>query len=299
MKTRIIAAAVIIPIAIIILIVLPPLALTITLSIISAFAAHELFGAVNRLCKKTPSPRTTVYAIIGAVPVPFIVHFNNIVSQGIDAADSFLSRNNILLIGMLSVFLIVMCLLLIDFFLMLKPKAEKRLRLPQLLITPVAALVIPFLLASLVTLRLSEAGRWLVMLPIIVTVLTDSGAYFTGKAIGKHKPLPTLSPNKTVEGFAGGIVAGVVSIIIYGLIMGASTEYNVNYLILLVYGVVCSLMTEFGDLAFSFIKRKCGIKDYGSLIPGHGGMLDRFDSLIFTAPTMLLLVTLLPSVTIR
>lgn len=298
MKTRIISAAVIIPVAIAILVFLPEYILAITLAVICAIAAYELFAAVNGTCKKTPSPRIAVYAAIGAVMMPFVVYFNalllpsiNIIT-GVDEQEA--SILNIVLIGVLTIVLILMCLLIVDFFLSLK--SEKRTRLKQLLITPVAAIIIPYMLSSLIGLRMRPGGAWIVLIPVIITVLTDSGAYFTGSAIGKHKPLPTISPNKTVEGFIGGIVAGVLGMLIYGLILNAVPAYTVSIPLLLVYGAVGAVITELGDLAFSLIKRKCGIKDYGKLIPGHGGILDRFDSMIFNAPAMLLLVTLLPAV---
>lgn len=293
MKTRIIAAAVILPVALAILLVFPPYVLAITIAFVSAVAAYELVRAVNRTCKAAPSPRVAVYAGIGAAMIPFVVYLR----CRFDIAMYF---------GILTAFFILMCLMLIDFFLTLK--SEKRIRWQQLLTLPFAAIVIPLMLSSLVALRLKETqlgkaidegndlGFWLVLLPVIVTVLTDSGAYFVGVTMGRHKPLPKISPNKTVEGFIGGIVIGTVGLLIYGTIPSAVTALDVELWILFFYGVVGAIVTEIGDLAFSLIKRKCGIKDYGSLIPGHGGMLDRFDSLTFSAPAMLLLVIFIPAI---
>jgi len=157
---------------------------------------------------------------------------------------------------------------------------------------------IPLALSCLYWLRTfvfeGEYGQWLVLFPIVVTFLTDSGAYFVGKGIGKHKPFPNISPNKTVAGCVGGIIIGTVGVVTYGLITSYFSSLIFTIPILIIYGAIGSVMTELGDLSFSLLKRKLGIKDYGNLIPGHGGMLDRFDSMIFSAPTMLLLLIALP-----
>ena len=125
--------------------------------------------------------------------------------------------------------------------------------------------------------------------------MTDGGAYFTGKLIGKHKPFPNISPSKTTEGCIGGIVIGTLSLIIYGIaIEHFSSIEDVNYLALVIYGIIGSIICVFGDLAFSLVKREFNIKDFGQLLPGHGGVLDRFDSMIFTAPAIYLLVLVIP-----
>jgi len=171
-----------------------------------------------------------------------------------------------------------------------------QLKFRQIPIALAAGIVIPWMLSALINLRTLPAGHLLVLLPIVSTILTDSGAYFTGVAIGKRKVLPTISPNKTLEGFIGGIIIGTIGLMIYGIILSYTTDLTVLFPVLLLYGIVGAIKTEFGDLVFSFIKRKCGIKDYGKLIPGHGGALDRFDSMIFNAPAMCLLVMFIPAV---
>jgi phosphatidate cytidylyltransferase len=119
--------------------------------------------------------------------------------------------------------------------------------------------------------------------------VSDAGAYFAGVTLGKRKLCPKISPNKTVEGFIGGLIFGAVSAPLIGFIFSLIyQDFAVNYLLLIVLGLLGSLISVLGDLSFSIIKRSCGIKDYGSIFPGHGGMLDRFDSVIFTAPLMYL-----------
>lgn len=108
---------------------------------------------------------------------------------------------------------------------------------------------------------------------------SDIFAYFTGKLIGKTKLAPILSPKKTVEGFIGGIIGAIILVIIF------AKNFNSNYLILLsIMAVLGSIASVFGDIFASKIKRETGLKDYGNIMPGHGGVLDRFDSILFTAP---------------
>ncbi len=133
------------------------------------------------------------------------------------------------------------------------------------------------------------------MIPFIIAFITDGGAYFTGVFFGKRHPFPAVSPKKTTEGCIGGIVTGVAAVVIFGVVLHFSAGIIVNFWAMACYGLVGGIVTELGDLAFSLIKREFGIKDYGNLIPGHGGMLDRFDSMIFAAPVISLLVELFPA----
>lgn len=119
----------------------------------------------------------------------------------------------------------------------------------------------------------------LVWLIFLTAFGTDSMAYFTGYLIGKHKLAPKISPKKTIEGSVGGILGSV-------LLCGLFGYFVIPRILLhcIVIGVLGGVISQFGDLTASIFKRKMGIKDYGNLIPGHGGILDRFDSVLFTAP---------------
>jgi len=119
----------------------------------------------------------------------------------------------------------------------------------------------------------------LVWLIFITAFGTDTMAYFTGYAIGKHKLAPKISPKKTIEGSIGGIFGSV-------LLCGLFGYFVIPGLLLhcIIIGILGGVISQFGDLTASIFKRKMGIKDYGNLIPGHGGILDRFDSVLFTAP---------------
>lgn len=128
----------------------------------------------------------------------------------------------------------------------------------------------------------------------------DTSAYFAGRAFGKHKLAPVVSPNKTVEGAVGGIigsmVVGLVATVLYSIPTGSFTTLTVNvtmrhYLIIAVMGAVASVLGILGDLFASAVKRQAGIKDYGTIFPGHGGILDRFDSVMFIAPFVTMVIT--------
>ena len=125
-------------------------------------------------------------------------------------------------------------------------------------------------------------------MPFIGAWVSDTFAYFTGRLLGRHKLAPAISPKKTVEGSIGGIVFAVAVFAAYGLIL-ASRGFSPNYLALCLAGLFVSILSQIGDLALSLIKREYGVKDYGKLFPGHGGVLDRFDSVIATAPIILIL----------
>ena len=157
-----------------------------------------------------------------------------------------------------------------------------------------SGMIIPFLLSSLVRIACMEQGKLLLAIPFIMAFFSDTGAYFIGVLFGKHKMAPVISPKKSWEGFYGGIVVAVAGMILYGVAMERFGGKEVNYLLALVYGVLGALGGVFGDLSMSVIKRQVGIKDYGNLIPGHGGVLDRFDSVLITAPLTEALLLIIP-----
>jgi phosphatidate cytidylyltransferase len=174
-------------------------------------------------------------------------------------------------------------------------KPDKKISLSKLASAFLGGALIPYFLSAIVSLKLYENGRFYVLIPFLVAFIADGGAYFTGVFFGKHHPFPTVSPKKTTEGCIGGILTCVAAIVIYGVILHFAVGYRVDFWPMAVYGLVGGIVTELGDLAFSLIKREFGIKDYGNLIPGHGGVLDRFDSMVFAAPVIYLLVDLFPA----
>ena len=135
--------------------------------------------------------------------------------------------------------------------------------------------------------RMMEDGAFLVWLIFLCSWGCDTCAYCVGVLIGKHKMSPKLSPKKSVEGAIGGVVGAAVLGAAYAAVVGKYLQTDSNHIVM--YAAICAagaLISMIGDLAASAIKRNHEIKDYGRLIPGHGGILDRFDSVIFTAPVI-------------
>ncbi len=144
---------------------------------------------------------------------------------------------------------------------------------------------------SLLKLRYIEVGaEYIYLLAFIAAWVTDTFAYFTGFLFGKHKLIPKISPKKTVEGAIGGAVFCVAAFIIYGVVVEKVAGVQMNFVILALVGLVMSVVSMVGDLIASSIKRTYGIKDYGNLFPGHGGVIDRFDSIMILAPLLMFVV---------
>ena len=142
---------------------------------------------------------------------------------------------------------------------------------------------------SIVLLRDLPHGNLLILLVFIGAWVTDGAAYFVGRALGKHKLIPDVSPKKTVEGAIGGSVFCSISFVIFGFAAGKVTTSSANLIEMIIAGLAISVISQFGDLIASLIKRHYGIKNYGKLFPGHGGVMDRFDSIIAIAPFLLMI----------
>ena len=140
--------------------------------------------------------------------------------------------------------------------------------------------------------RFGRDGEYYYLLCFIGAWITDIFAYFTGYFLGRHKLIPEISPKKTIEGSIGGILFCVASFLLFGLLVGQRTGSPPNYLVLGALGLLVSVLSQIGDLVASLIKRERDVKDYGKIFPGHGGVMDRFDSVIATAPLLLIVCTL-------
>ena len=142
---------------------------------------------------------------------------------------------------------------------------------------------------SLVSNFVVNSGGWhsfFFVITVVCSWCADSAAYFAGNFLGKRKLCPSISPHKTVEGAIGGAFGSLIGALLTGVIFRflVYSDIKINFAALIVIGIFCAFVSVLGDLVFSVIKRDCGIKDYGSLMPGHGGMLDRIDSVLFCAP---------------
>lgn len=269
MKKRIITAVVLVPLLLLILFLAPKWATAILFSLISGLAAFELTFSTGLV----KHPRLVIYSVLAAVIVPLWCQFG---------MNPVWSRAGLLLF----VLLMFMEMML----------SNLRLKLGKVAICFMAGILLPYLLASIVRILSWNDGRYLVLIPFVVAFMSDTGAYFIGSRFGKHKLAPEISPNKSVEGVFGGMAFAMLSMLLYCLILSVAFKCKVNYAFAIIYGLVGSIAGVFGDLCFSVIKRQTGIKDYGNLMPGHGGALDRFDSMHLVAPLMELLLMVLPLV---
>ena len=269
MKKRIIAAVVLVPMLLLILYVAPKWATAVLFSLVSGLAAFELTFRTGLV----KHPRLVAYSVLSAVIVPLWCQFG---------MNPVWNRAGLLLF-VLMMFMEMML-------------SNLRLKLGKVSICFVAGILLPYLLASVVRVMNWDIGRYLVLIPFIVAFMSDTGAYFVGSRFGQHKLAPEISPNKSVEGVLGGIAFAVIGMLLYCLILSVAFKCQVKFGYALVYGIIGSVAGVFGDLCFSVIKRQTGIKDYGNLIPGHGGALDRFDSMHVVAPLIELLLMVLPVV---
>ena len=147
---------------------------------------------------------------------------------------------------------------------------------------------------ALTALRYVVAGVFTFILVFIGAWSTDTFAYLFGSKFGKHKLIPEISPKKSVEGSVAGIVCTLFVFALYGFILDLVTDLAVNYIVLLVLALFISVFSQIGDLIASLVKREHGIKDYGSIFPGHGGVLDRFDSILAVSTPVLLVALVFP-----
>ncbi len=186
---------------------------------------------------------------------------------------------------MITVILLLMALMFVYVFAFPKFTAN------QVMATYFSLIYAPVMLSFIFLTRQLEYGVYLVWMIFISSWISDTCAYLVGVLIGKHKLVPQLSPKKTIEGSIGGILGSALVGALFGFLLLDKTLGGKQFgMMLFIIGAIGSVISQVGDLAASAIKRNHDIKDYGSLIPGHGGIMDRFDSVIFTAPMIYFLV---------
>ncbi len=268
-KVRVLAAVALVPLLLAVLFAAPKIMTAIMLSLFCGIGAYELLYRTG-LVKHA---RLVCYSVVVAALVPFWCYYGyNLLAAKIVALAFF--------------FLLFMEMML----------ANLRLKFEKVAACVVGAMLIPFLFCALVRLMVLDVGRYVIVIPFVLAFSSDTGAYFVGCRFGRHKMAPLISPKKSVEGLFGGIASAIICMFIYCFVMDKGFHFDVKYGYALAYGLFGSLAGVFGDLCFSVIKRQTGIKDYGNLIPGHGGILDRFDSVLVVAPLVEILMEVLPVV---
>ena len=267
MKTRIIAGTAMVALMAVLLLWAPNWVLTLVAALMAAVGSYELLYRTG-LQKNL---RLNVYS---AVMACLVVLWS---ALGCHYAAA--------LIGILLYYVVLFAEMMLS---------HLKLAFKDAMICMISGVVMPFLLSALVRIVYMEKGRFLILIPFIMAFLSDTGAYFVGVTCGKHKMAPIISPKKSWEGFFGGIATAMLGMVIYALVMRYAFGSAVNYVAAVLYGLLGALGAVFGDLTLSVVKRQVGLKDYGNLIPGHGGILDRFDSVLITAPLAEALLLLLP-----
>ena len=269
MKVRILAAVALLPLLLAVVLFLPKICTAILFGVMCVIAVRELLFGTGLVKHR----RLEIYGMT----VAFFVAIWSGLGTGYALA----------LLGVFALF----AFLAIEMLMF-----HGDLRFEEVALTILAAAVVPFLLCAVVRLHSQPYGRVLILLPFVISFASDTGAYFVGCFFGKHKLAPQISPKKTIEGLFGGIAGAIVGVVIYCLVMKYCWGFAVKYYCIPIYGILGSLGAVLGDLCFSVIKRQTGIKDYGNLIPGHGGILDRFDSMVIVAPLVELLMLYIPMV---
>ena len=257
MKTRIVAAAVLVPFLFLIVLVAPESAAAAILGILLAIASYELLYRTGLV----KHPRLVVYSSIMAFALSMWSYWGAVRAY--------------FMLMLMAYSIALSAEMMMDHI---------KVHFETISMCYVSGVIVPYLLTALIRILTMDIGRYVILIPFIVAFMSDAGAYFTGLRFGRHKLAPVVSPNKTIEGVLGGLAGATIGMLIYTLILDLPLRLDVNYGVALLYGIVGAAAGTFGDLCFSIIKRQTGIKDYGNLIPGHGGVLDRFDSLSMVAP---------------
>lgn len=272
MKTRIITALVGLPVLIYLLLWAPLWLFGAAMGLVCTLAAYEL---LHMALGKTPR-RLYVSVMLCAFILPVMFSLGLEFSWGV------------------GVLLFLFFLLSVEQ--MVSYSGRWRINLEMIAVSMLAGGVMPLMLSTLARIGLIErVGRVRMMLPFVIAFSSDTGAYFAGTFLGKHKLVPHISPKKTVEGAVGGVTAGALSALLFGLILRAA-GFGANLLSLAVFGIIGSVVAQLGDLTFSAFKRQYSIKDYGNILPGHGGVLDRFDSIYYLAPLTEVWIAMAPAI---
>ena len=261
MKQRVITGAAIALLMIAIFLLSGTVVYPIIMTVLSVIGTWEILGCIGQ----RKNLLLSVPALLGAVICPVLAYFYN---YG-------------------SILVVVMCYILVllaesVFF----DEKVKVINVSEVFMT---TLYVVLCFTSLLELRYIRTGaEYIYILAFVAAWVTDTFAYFTGFLFGKHKLIPKISPKKTVEGAIGGAVFCVIAFIVYGIVVERVVDgVKFSFAMLAAVGLVMSVVSMIGDLIASSIKRTYGIKDYSNLFPGHGGVLDRFDSIMILAPLLL------------
>lgn len=270
MLKRTVSAAVLVALMILVFIFSGyPFVTNIFVAAISAMAIYEVLV----ITKYVEGRWLEIFAFILAVAIPFAQYSPHLIEN-----DFFLG------------FFVIALILFITMILY-----HKTFSFEHICVIFCMSLIIPVLFSTIVYIRQMEQGLFYMVFVFLAAWASDSGGYIFGKMFGTAKFTPTISPKKTVEGVFGGVFGSVTATMCFCAAIDIFYEsIIVNYWLVLLYSALGAVFAVIGDLSASVIKRCFKVKDFGSLIPGHGGIMDRFDSILFTAPAIYILVNVAP-----
>jgi phosphatidate cytidylyltransferase len=278
MIRRLISAAIAIVIGLLILWLDRKEIFLIAIALISAACVYEILVATKYI--KTRSVAAVSLLFVFAVPFVLIYDIRFL---------GFLNTQYVSFIFIIGLFIIMLF-------------NHKRVKFAEVALVTFVSLCIPFSLSCLIFMYdYVPAHRTFVLVyTLTITWISDSGAYFAGTLFGKHKMNPAISPKKSWEGFVGGLVTAAL----FGFLLGKGYEWimmalasvgdpviKVDVLFLAILAIPCAVLGVLGDFSASILKRECAVKDFGNIMPGHGGVLDRFDSVLFVVPFVYLVFT--------
>lgn len=281
MRLRIITGVVGCAVALVVLLLLPSFVFNIAVAAVCGLAMWEMLIVTRFVGHRGLMAAGVIFSVIA----PFLLLFNRLVGSDMPALAAML------------IYAMAMAIIQI--------KYHETLPIERTGFVFFVSIVVSVALSCLSYLRgVHPAGRdsdgvFYVMLTLLMPWVCDAGAYFVGTFLGRHKLCPTISPKKTVEGMVGGFVISVIASVLFGwlyqlFLQSQGVAATVELWQLGIVALLLAPLSVAGDLFASIIKRQCHVKDFGSIMPGHGGVMDRFDSLLFVAPVMFILVHYLP-----
>ena len=256
--TRVISAVIAIAVLVVVMIS-PGIYMNIVVSIIALLGLSELFNAFN-----TGSYKPVKW--IGYLSVIYVVLIGWLKGFGINE-----------LINITAFIILILSLTCVVF-------SRNKITFLDIAVTLFAITYVTYLSSFIILTRDMDKGNLFVWFILIGGWLTDSSAYFIGKFWGRNKLITDLSPKKTIEGAAGGTLGGTIAVVLYGLLLNSYFAVNIQLVHYIILGLLLSVFAQIGDLLASAIKRTTNIKDFGNIMPGHGGVIDRFDSIFVIAP---------------
>ena len=257
LQSRVLVAVIGVPVLAWVVLWAPPVVMTIALMVLAAVAAYELQTCVS-------GGKYSTLALIAAVFSIFTV-------------DTYARSPE-----MIGVEFAIMVVVLFGYAIF---KAGE-IKFHQLMAALFSCCVVATSFSSFLRLEAAGIHRAYLLLPFILSFACDTFAYFAGRAFGKHKLAPKVSPKKTVEGSIGGLLGNVACGLLFAFVMDRWFGGSIGYGPMAALALLCGVVAQIGDLSFSLIKREFGIKDYGRLFLEHGGVLDRFDSVLFVTPVI-------------